>query len=216
MCRSRARRPRSGARPADRSPRGRRRSRVRRSPRRPTVPCSPPTPTGSCELRATRSGRPTNSGCAKSTPESTIVIGTPGPGGVSPSIPICWRHHSSSSSGSGVDRGLGDGVRPLGLRRLDRSVLRGAAARALSGTPPEAELRVDLGRSGCASAAGVGAGCGGGQPDDGGRCGRGCVRGQEPPRPRGLLQRVRRRGDSRPLSDTDRLAPDAQNARRTG
>ena len=34
-------------------------------------------------------------------PESTTVTGLPGPGGVSPSMPITERHHSAASSGSG-------------------------------------------------------------------------------------------------------------------
>ena len=44
--------------------------------------------------------RPANSGCATSTPESTIVIGLPGPGGVRPATPIAARHHSVPTRGS--------------------------------------------------------------------------------------------------------------------
>ena len=66
------------------------------------VPCSPPIPAGSCVFRSAMSGRPANSGCETSSPESTMVTGTPGPGGVRPSIPICESHHSCAWRGSGV------------------------------------------------------------------------------------------------------------------
>ena len=41
-----------------------------------------------------------NSGCVGSTPLSTIVIGTPGPGGVARSAPMSASHHSWLCSGS--------------------------------------------------------------------------------------------------------------------
>ena len=66
------------------------------------VPCSPPTGAGSCAFSARVSARPANSGWVTSRPESTIVTGTPGPGGVTPSRPIWESHHSSAWSGSGV------------------------------------------------------------------------------------------------------------------
>src|SRR4051812_4235721 len=46
------------------------------------------------------SGRPENSGCEASTPLSTIVIGTPGPGGVTCVAPTSARYHSCPASGS--------------------------------------------------------------------------------------------------------------------
>ena len=58
--------------------------------------------------------RPANSGCATSTPESTIVIGLPGPGGVRPTTPIAARHHSVPIEWIGEvghAHGPGDGVR---------------------------------------------------------------------------------------------------------
>ena len=64
------------------------------------VPWTPPSGAGSCALRVTMLVRPANSGCATSTPESTIVIGLPGPGGVRPATPIAARHHSVPTSGS--------------------------------------------------------------------------------------------------------------------
>ena len=65
------------------------------------------------------SSRPANSGCATSTPESTIVTGLPGPGGVSPATPIAARHHSVATSGSVKSVTLmrpGDG-RPASAKR---------------------------------------------------------------------------------------------------
>ena len=64
------------------------------------VPWTPPSGAGSCALSVTMLERPANSGWATSTPESTIVIGLPGPGGVSPATPIAARHHSVSTRGS--------------------------------------------------------------------------------------------------------------------
>ena len=64
------------------------------------VPWTPPSGAGSCALRVTMLERPANSGCATSTPESTIVIGLPGPGGVRPATPIAARHHSVATRGS--------------------------------------------------------------------------------------------------------------------
>ena len=66
------------------------------------VPCSPPNGAGSWAFSGWVSARPANSGCAMSSPESTIVTGTPGPGAVSPEMPICESHHSSVCRGSGV------------------------------------------------------------------------------------------------------------------
>ena len=60
-------------------------------------------------------------------PESTIVTGTPGPGGVRPSMPICARHHSSPWSGSGVSVTAGTSY----VRSLLREDERPARAEAL-------------------------------------------------------------------------------------
>jgi len=64
------------------------------------VPCTPPSGAGSWLFNAMRFGRPTNSGCPNETPESTMVTGTPGPGGVSVSTWTSARHHSVGTSGS--------------------------------------------------------------------------------------------------------------------
>src|SRR5215831_8083276 len=45
-------------------------------------------------------GRPANSSCARSTPESIIVTGNPGPGAVQLATPTCDGHHSCGESGS--------------------------------------------------------------------------------------------------------------------
>src|SRR5689334_8992298 len=44
-------------------------------------------------------GRPANSGCVGSTPLSTTITGTPGPGGVARSHPPSASHHSCDASG---------------------------------------------------------------------------------------------------------------------
>ena len=88
--------PRAERRPAGRCRRRRRRSTGapidRRDGRAVLAADAAPAPAGSA--RACRDGRRTR-GAAKSRPESTMVTGTPGPGGVSPSTPICESHHSS-------------------------------------------------------------------------------------------------------------------------
>src|SRR4051812_5164952 len=49
-------------------------------------------------------GRPANSGCVGSVPLSMIVTGTPGPGAVSPVIPMWASHHCCAWSGSSKAR----------------------------------------------------------------------------------------------------------------
>ena len=59
------------------------------------VPCSSSSVAEKvCVSSGVVSGRPTNSGCERSTPESIIVTGRPGPGGVQMSAPTAWIHHS--------------------------------------------------------------------------------------------------------------------------
>ena len=75
------------------------------------------------------------------------MIGTPGPGGVSPSMPICDSHHSSPWSGSGVSVVSCDSVGPL--RLCEDEVAAGSErghGRRREPRPdaPEAEPRVDL------------------------------------------------------------------------
>src|SRR5690242_2496502 len=66
------------------------------------VPWNSPGPETDCVFRNVVSGLPANSGCVGSTPLSTIVIGTPGPGGVARSAPTAASHHSCACIGSGA------------------------------------------------------------------------------------------------------------------
>src|SRR5437762_437625 len=81
-------------------------------------------PLTDCSFRNVVFGRPANSGCVGSVPLSTIVIGTPGPGGVARSAPTSASHHSCASSGSVAPRAvagvavLETGVPPRGLLDL--------------------------------------------------------------------------------------------------
>ena len=65
-----------------------------------TVPWNSPGPSTVWSLRKVVFGRPANSGCVGSTPLSTIVIGTPGPGAGDGSAPMRGSHHSCACSGS--------------------------------------------------------------------------------------------------------------------
>src|SRR5512133_3356608 len=51
-------------------------------------------------FNATVLGRPTNSGWDRSTPESIIITGKPGPGAIQSATPMCDGHHSDEESGS--------------------------------------------------------------------------------------------------------------------
>ena len=53
-----------------------------------------------CVFSAIVFGRPANSSCERSTPESIIVTGTPGPGAIHSLTPMCDGHHSCGESGS--------------------------------------------------------------------------------------------------------------------
>src|SRR5256885_5563060 len=57
-------------------------------------------------------GRPANSGWVGSVPLSTIVIGTPGPGGVARSAPTSASHHSCGSNGSVAPRVVAAAAQP--------------------------------------------------------------------------------------------------------
>src|SRR5712691_1531553 len=57
-------------------------------------------------------GRPANSGWLGSVPLSTIVSGTPGPGGVARSAPTSASHHSCASSGSVAPRTVAAAAEP--------------------------------------------------------------------------------------------------------
>src|SRR3954468_23232901 len=64
------------------------------------VPWYSSRPNTVCSLKNEVFARPANSGCVGSTPVSTIAIGTPGPGGVARSAPMCESHHSCADNGS--------------------------------------------------------------------------------------------------------------------
>src|SRR5262249_33611710 len=70
-----------------------------------SVPWNSAGPRTDWSLKYVVFGRFKNSGCEGSTPLSTIVIGTPGPGGGGAAVaPIAESHHSCGSSGSDVTR----------------------------------------------------------------------------------------------------------------
>src|SRR2546421_9407127 len=68
-------------------------------------------------------GRPANSGWVASVPLSTIVIGTPGPGGVARSAPTSASHHSCGSNGSVAPRVVAAAAEPH-AHRATRTVTR--------------------------------------------------------------------------------------------
>src|SRR6266849_6450973 len=68
------------------------------------VPWNSPAPVTVSSLRNDVFGRPASSGCVGSAPLSTIVIGTPGPGGATWSAPMRDNHHSCPWSGSPATR----------------------------------------------------------------------------------------------------------------
>ena len=106
----------------------------RRADRRPDVPFNLSADRPGSVQRG-EVGRPTNSGCENSTPESTIVTGTPGPGGVRVSTCTSARHHSCGTSGSVKSR--------IALGSVDReSRRRGARRRGRD------DKRADEGRKG--------------------------------------------------------------------
>src|SRR3990172_3590935 len=77
------------------------------------VPWSSPSAVTSCSFRRTRSGRPANSGCVTSRPESSTVTGFPGPGGSTWSAPTTATHPALARggvpAGGGAGRGWGGG-----------------------------------------------------------------------------------------------------------
>ncbi|TML23307.1 MAG: hypothetical protein E6G32_06320 [Actinobacteria bacterium] len=63
-----------------------------------SVPWSSSSKNVVCWFSSVVFGRDANSPCVMSSPESTIVTGLPGPGGVAASAPIAVRHHSLSAA----------------------------------------------------------------------------------------------------------------------
>src|SRR5439155_328184 len=82
------------------------------------VPCHSSAPSTVWLSRKVVPGRPANSGCVGSTPLSTIVSGTPGPGGVARSAPTWESHHSWSCSGSPATRPGAASAEPVAPRAL--------------------------------------------------------------------------------------------------
>src|SRR2546423_13643497 len=112
-------------------------------------------------------GRPANSGWVGSVPLSTIVIGTPGPGGVARSAPTSASHHSCASIGSAALRTVAAAADPLahnatrtatrGRRPKIRVSLASLTARLTAVTRAYIGLRSNLGeREATLAAAGEG------------------------------------------------------------
>ena len=140
------------------------------------VPCSPPNPAGSWSFSVSVFGRPRKSGWVTSMPESTIVTGRPGGGGVSVSTPTAVRHHSVATSGSEKSAtasvpagrfGAAEAEGSTGAQRADEPA-RGAVRDEI-----EPERRCDE-RAACAGdGGGLGAACGRAELDER-RAGAGC------------------------------------------
>ena len=97
--------------------------------------------------------RPANSGWATSTPESTIVIGLPGPGGVRPATPIACPPPLGADEGIGEvghAHGSGDGVRRREAERVAGADAGQHARGSVALEPIEPQARRDGGGAGAA------------------------------------------------------------------